>query len=146
MNALQPFFPSRHALSWIEAIYAIPFLGQIQGVFSLNLPDPAPCMGEPLRFGQIRLAPSQTLLCPLPLGYIDQGTHEFNNVAGWTENRMRHYLNVSDLAARTDDSAIQFVARFSADCRLYDIDVPVSIQRMNVLDPLFPGGRYPFFI
>src|SRR5713101_7992088 len=31
MNALQPFFPSRRAFFWIEAIYAIPFLGKVQG-------------------------------------------------------------------------------------------------------------------
>src|SRR5712671_1861614 len=29
MNALQPLFPSRHAIFWIEAIYAIPLLGQM---------------------------------------------------------------------------------------------------------------------
>src|SRR5216684_7148180 len=29
MNALQPLFPSRHAIFWIEAVYAIPFLGQV---------------------------------------------------------------------------------------------------------------------
>src|SRR6266436_7152798 len=29
MNALQPLFPTRHAIFWIEAIYAIPFLGQV---------------------------------------------------------------------------------------------------------------------
>ena len=29
MDTLESFLPSRHALFWIEAIYAIPFLGQI---------------------------------------------------------------------------------------------------------------------
>src|SRR5207253_9902698 len=29
MNAGQPFFPSRQALFWIEAIYAIPFLREM---------------------------------------------------------------------------------------------------------------------
>src|SRR6266566_5397595 len=52
MNALQPFFPSRHALFWIEAIYAIPFLGQMQGVSSRHPPGPTPGMREPLCFRQ----------------------------------------------------------------------------------------------
>src|SRR5713226_6818320 len=56
MNPPQPFFPSRHALFWIEAIYAIPFLGQMQGVSSCYPPGPTPCVREPLRFRQVSLA------------------------------------------------------------------------------------------
>src|SRR6266849_8907055 len=56
MDALQPFFPSRRALFWIEAIYAVPFLGQMQGVSSRHPPGPTPCVREPLRFRQVRLA------------------------------------------------------------------------------------------
>src|SRR6202046_3649593 len=50
MHALQPFFPSRQALFWIKAIYAIPFLGEIHGVSSCYPPGPTPRMAEPLRF------------------------------------------------------------------------------------------------
>src|ERR1700730_1307273 len=59
MNALQPFFPSGRALCWIEAIQAIPFVGQMQGVPSRNSPNPPPRMREPLRLCQITFAPAQ---------------------------------------------------------------------------------------
>src|ERR1700676_1127231 len=59
MNAPQPFFPSRHALFWIEAIYAVPFLGQMQGLSSRYPPGPTPRVREALRFRQITLAPPQ---------------------------------------------------------------------------------------
>src|SRR5258708_40370532 len=59
MNALQPFLPSRRALFWIEAINAVPFLGQMQGVSSRYPPGPTPGMREPLRFRQVRLASLQ---------------------------------------------------------------------------------------
>src|SRR6266849_1454355 len=61
MNAPQPLFPSRHAIFWIEAINAVPFLGQMLGVSSRYLPGPTPCMREPLRFRQVRLALLQLL-------------------------------------------------------------------------------------
>src|SRR6266403_5888958 len=59
MNAPQPFFPSWHALFWIEAIYAVPFLGHMQDFSSCYLPGPTPRMREPLRFRQITRAPPQ---------------------------------------------------------------------------------------
>src|SRR5467141_498907 len=61
MNAPQPFFPTRHALFWIEAIYAVPFLGHMQDVSSRHPPGPTPRMREPLRFRQVRLASLQLL-------------------------------------------------------------------------------------
>src|SRR5439155_13927361 len=61
MSALQAFVPSRHARSWIQAIYAIPFLGEMQGVSSLYPPGPTPGVREPLRLRQIRLASLQLL-------------------------------------------------------------------------------------
>src|SRR5260370_29172738 len=61
MNALQPFFPSRQALFWIEAIYTIPFLREMQGVSSRQPPAPTSHMREPLRFRQITLASLQLL-------------------------------------------------------------------------------------
>src|SRR5580693_10483902 len=62
MNSLQPFFPTRHALFWIEAIDPTPFLGQMQGVSSRYPPDPTRGMREPLGFGKIRLAALQSLI------------------------------------------------------------------------------------
>src|SRR6266481_964901 len=50
MHALQAFFPSRRALFWIKAIYAIPFLGEIHGASSCYLPGGTPGMRESLRF------------------------------------------------------------------------------------------------
>src|ERR1700693_5667026 len=57
MDTLQPLLPTRRAVFWIEAIYAIPFLGQMQGVSCRHPPSPTPCVREPLGFRQVRLAP-----------------------------------------------------------------------------------------
>src|SRR5580704_11315002 len=62
MNALEPLFPTWHALFWMEAIDPIPFLGQMQGVSSGNLPDPTCGMREPLGFRKIGLAVLQSLI------------------------------------------------------------------------------------
>src|SRR3981189_2414330 len=61
MSALKTFFKSRRAIFWIEAINAVPFLGQMQGVSSRYPPSPTPCVHEPLRFRQVRLASLQLL-------------------------------------------------------------------------------------
>src|SRR5260370_30782912 len=86
MNALEPFFPSRHALFWIEAIYAIPFLGQMHGVSSRYPPGPTPRMREPLRFRQIALASPQCCFSLLALSDIRHRSHELEAarvVLGW---------------------------------------------------------------
>src|SRR5580765_5849061 len=77
MNAAQAFFPIRYTLLWIEAIYAIPFLGQMQGVSSRHLPDPASRMRQPLRFGQVILAPPQRFFCLLCCCDVDRGPDKF---------------------------------------------------------------------
>src|SRR5712675_3544842 len=59
MNAAQPFFPTRHALFGIEAIDPIPFLGEMRGFSVRHSPDPASCMCQPLRFGQVSFASPQ---------------------------------------------------------------------------------------
>src|SRR5260221_6772094 len=61
MNTLHPFFPSRHALVRIEAIYAMPFLREMCGLSPRHTPGPTPSVREPLRFRQIRLALLQLL-------------------------------------------------------------------------------------
>src|SRR6202045_3431664 len=61
MSALQTFFKSRRAIFWIEAINAVPFLGQMQGVSSRYPPSPTPCVRESLRLRQVRLASLQLL-------------------------------------------------------------------------------------
>src|ERR1700730_3596888 len=67
MNALQPFFPIGRALFWIETIYAIPLVGQVQHYPSLNPPNPTPHMGEPLCLRQITFAPAQRFCCTVAL-------------------------------------------------------------------------------
>src|SRR5258708_19923243 len=48
MNALQPLFPGRHAIFWIEVIYAIPFLGPLNRLSFCYPPSPTPPMPHPL--------------------------------------------------------------------------------------------------
>ncbi len=59
MNALQTLSPSRRAVFRAETINAVPFLRQMQGSSPRNPPGPAPCVREPLRFRQVRLASLQ---------------------------------------------------------------------------------------
>src|SRR6202023_1137022 len=73
MDALKPLFPSGHSLFRSEAINAIPFLGQMQGVSSRYLPNPTPGMREPLRFRKITLALPQRFFGPLAVLDIKGG-------------------------------------------------------------------------
>jgi len=61
MSALPTFFKGRRAIFWIEPMNPVPFLGQMNGVSSRYPPGPTPCVGEPLRFRQVRLASLQLL-------------------------------------------------------------------------------------
>ncbi len=67
MNALQSLFESRYAILQVEAIYPIPFVGQVHSISSCYLPDPTPRMREPLCFCQIPLAAPQGFFRTLPL-------------------------------------------------------------------------------
>src|SRR5260370_25599228 len=64
-------------------------------------------MAKPLRLCQVSLAYEQFFFRPLTLGDVNHGTHEFNQIAGWAENGMAHYVDVSNLAAGMNDSVIQ---------------------------------------
>ncbi len=114
MNALSPFFPSQTAFFWVEAIYAIPFLGEMHGVSSRYSPGPTPRMREPLRLRQIGFARAQFFLRPFALGDVNDGTHKFNQIAGWAENGMAHHVDVSDRAPGMNDSVIQLELRLLA--------------------------------
>src|ERR1700722_13870378 len=138
MNALQTLFPYRSALIRLESVDAIPFLRKMQGLSSRYLPHPAAGMRQPLRLRQVGLASSQALVCTLTFGCIDHSAHILHDIAGWTKNRMPHDVDVSHLAVQTNDSAIQFVANFCEDRRLYNVGVSFSIQRMNALNALLP--------
>ena len=72
--------------------------------------------GHPVDVREVRLRLAQSLalfLRPLAFGDVHHGTHEFNEFAGWAENRMAHYVDISDLAAGMNDSVIQLELRRS---------------------------------
>src|SRR5260370_31274136 len=71
-------------------------------------------MAKPLRFSQMGLARAQFFLSPFALGDVKHGTHDFNQIAGWAENRMAHHVVVSNLAAGMNDSVIQLELRLLA--------------------------------
>src|SRR5216684_2340487 len=112
MNALQPFFPGRGALFWIEAIYAIPFLGQMQGVSSRYLPGPAPCVREPLRFRQITLALPQRFFRLLCCGDVDRGPDKFYEVARLVQDRMADGVEVLDRSVRKNNAVVHLKLGF----------------------------------
>src|SRR5580658_8931582 len=62
VKALEPFFPTRHALFWIETIDPIPLIGQMQGIPSRHLPDPTSGVREPLCFIEVHLTLLQGLI------------------------------------------------------------------------------------
>src|SRR5260370_3658932 len=49
-------------------------LGRVKYLSRGDIACPTACMGEPLRFRQIGLAPTQRLLCALALGDVTNGT------------------------------------------------------------------------
>src|ERR1700746_900681 len=57
MRALPGFFKSRRAIFGIEAINPVPLLGQMHCLSPRYPPGPTPCVREPLRLRQVRLAP-----------------------------------------------------------------------------------------
>src|SRR5258708_32577910 len=79
MNALSLSFPSRRAFFRVEAIYAKPFLGEMQGDSSCHLPDPTPRVRELLRVRQITLGPPQRFFRPLVLGCVRHPAHELHH-------------------------------------------------------------------
>src|SRR2546426_11578435 len=78
MNALEPLFPSRHAVFWIKTIYAIPLLGKMCGFPARHSPNPTPRMREPLRFRQITLTLPQLRFCVLPFRDIVEKDGDFS--------------------------------------------------------------------
>ena len=87
VDALQPFLPSRHARFPVEAPYAIPFLGQVQGFSSRDPPNPTPRMRESLRFRQIPLAAPQCFFSPPSVLDIDVVSVPAENVPGAVTQR-----------------------------------------------------------
>src|SRR5258708_36608929 len=106
----------RNAILWIDAIYAKPILGQMQGVSSRYAPDPAPRMAKPLLLRQVGLARAQFFLRPFSLGDVNHGTHELNQIAGWAENGTPHPVYASNSAAGMNHSGILLESCFHPQC------------------------------
>src|SRR6267154_1794261 len=96
MNAAQPFFPTRHALLGIDAIDPIPFLGEMRGFSVRHPPDPAPCMCQPLRFGQVSLASPQCFFRTLTVADIHYRSDKLDAVR-FSIQGMSHNIDVLDL-------------------------------------------------
>src|SRR5712692_2522025 len=71
-------------------------------------------MAKPLRLRQMGPARSQLFFRLLALGNVNDGTHKFNQIAGWAENGMAHHVDVSDRDAGMNDSVIQLELRLLA--------------------------------
>src|SRR5260370_42141636 len=94
-------------------------------------------MREPLCFRQVALASPQLLFGPFALGDVHHGTHEFDQIAGWAENRMAHSVDISNLAAGMNDSVIQLELRLLAPRCLGCFPNLGLIVRMNALKECF---------
>jgi hypothetical protein len=57
-------------------------------------------------------------LRPPAFGHIHHGAHEFDHIAGWTENRVADGLDLSDLAVRMHNSIAYVPIYLFADCSL----------------------------
>src|SRR6267143_4206700 len=112
MNALQLFFPSRQTIFWIKAIYAVPFLGQMQGVSSRYPPSPTPRTHEPLRFRQITLAPAQRFFRLLCCGDVYRGPDKFYELARLVQDRMANRVEVLDRSVRKNNAVVHLKLGF----------------------------------
>ena len=92
---------------------------------------------EVKELSELPFALPDLLLRPLALGDVDQGTHELNEIAGWAENRVAYYVDISDLAAGMNDSVVQLELRPFALCSLERFRGPGLIIRMNALKECF---------
>src|SRR6266850_5867137 len=125
MNALEPLFPSWHALFSIKAIYAIPLLGKMHGISSGHSPNPTPGMREPLRFRQITLASPQRLFRLLVPGGVHHRSNklEFSRLIAFS---MSHNVDMFDGTIRHQQP-------------MFKIEVLPILRR--ALDYLFHKGR-----
>src|SRR5260370_311330 len=71
------------------------------------------------------------------LGNVNNGTHKFNEIAGWAQNRMAYHVDVSDLAAGMNDPVIQLELRLLAPCCLGYFPELGLIFRMDALKKCF---------
>src|SRR5580692_6244062 len=80
-------------------------------------------------------------LCPLLFGHVHQRTHEFNHIAGCAEDWVTYCVDISDLAAGMNDSAVQLELRPFAPCSLQRFHGPGLIIRMYALKDCFESWQ-----
>src|ERR1700746_3916505 len=112
MNALQPLFPARHALFWIEAVYATPLLRYMHRVPAGGVPRPTSDMSEPLRLRKVTLVAAQRLFRMPALRDIDHGADHLNKFSIATQNWMADAMNVSDCSIGFHDSELDIAIYF----------------------------------
>src|ERR1700730_12483249 len=81
-------------------------------------------------------------LCPIALGNVHHGTHEFAGVAGRLDDRVTYPEHVSCRLFRNYYSEMRLDVSSCADCPLEIVHSPVPIFRMNALIK-FIECRYP---
>src|SRR6267154_2872965 len=131
MDAVQPFFPTRHALFRIETIDAIPFLGEMRGFSSRHPPDPTPRMREPLRFGQVNLAPAQRFFRLLGCGDVDRRPDKFYELAGLVQDRTADRVEMLDRSVRKNNAVVHFKLGFLDFGSSKKVHNPLPILRME---------------
>src|ERR1700745_2276205 len=87
-----------------------------------------------LRFAQGDLLLTQLSLRPFTLGDVSAHPHDFNEVAGFTENGMAYSVKVLDLAVRKNDSELEIGISPFTNC-VFAVFKPLPpILRMNSLE------------
>src|SRR5258708_4992555 len=141
MNTLLTFFPRKHALFRIEAVYGIPFFGYMQCASFSDVPGPTSRMCELLRLCKMAAPLPRLVFSPPAFRHVHPGPHVLNEVAGWVEKGVSYHLDVSDLAAGMDDSVIRLVVEFGTPrCRRYFPDLGLII-RVDALQECFKSRQ-----
>src|SRR3984893_6561 len=87
-----------------------------------------------LRFAQGDLLLTQLSLRPFTLGDVYAQPHDFNEVAGFTENGMAYSVKMLDLAVRKNDSELEVGISAFTNC-VFAVLKPLSpILGMNSLE------------
>src|SRR4029077_17509951 len=98
--------------------------------------------------------PSSSSSPPPAFGHIHQRPHEFDHIAGWTEDRVADALDLSDLAARMHNSIAMveidlfpdcFAEVFSSSSPVIGMDAPFEFFKSRRpfcgIESLYPSGR-----
>ena len=93
------------------------------------------CLRQDLGDSMLR---EQALLGELPLGHIDHGTHQFNDVSRIIQDRVLDRLNMSDRSAGQRDPELARGVYSASERRLKAPFHPVSILREDSSGNCFP--------